>query len=212
MGRATPQGARARDGRFLRESLAESARLDPLVTAGWKAMALLSLGIVGFIAATGYVACLILFSDRSRVKSDRVRSLALDHRQVIGLLAVEHVVIVIVGIGLGAWAGLHMSALTVDLLARTHPGGAAVPPILTSMDWPLVAGVCSALAFTFTVTLFIPMRRIFRSDLRSLSRMEGRASCSLCLASSHCVVWRVCSASPAGGPCPLRSSAAGRPG
>ena len=47
-----------------RESMLEAVRLDPMVTAGWRAMVVLSIGVILFAAGFGYVTYLLAFAER----------------------------------------------------------------------------------------------------------------------------------------------------
>ena len=170
--RVSPSYAQVYDKESMMESQLETARLDPLVTVGWRAMALLSLAIVVFTAAIGYVTYLLFFSDRSRGEMALVRSLGLSHRQMIGLLVLEHLLIVIMGIGLGTWAGFQMSVMAVPAVTITGTEGSAVPPILVSADWRIIIAMYSALVATFAAMLFLLKRRTFHLDIQSISRVQ----------------------------------------
>ena len=168
--RTTPFPARMLHGDGMRDLMVASIGLDPLVTAGWRAMALLSIAIVLFAGGTGYLTYLLFFAERRRGEVDLVRSMGLQHGQMIGLLSLEHLVIVLVGVGLGVWAGLRMSALTVPSVSAAEAGGPVLPPVLVTADWWVLAAVCAALVFGFVQMLLLLKRRVFRSDLQAISR------------------------------------------
>ena len=168
----TPLFGQIRDRESLAEAQEESVRLDPLVTAGWRAMALLSLAIVVSIAAIGYVTYLLFFAARSRGEMGLLRSLGIGHRQMIAFLALQHLFIVAVGMGLGTWAGFQMSHLTVPSVSAIETGGSVVPPILVMTDWRVIVAVYSALVGTFAAILFVLTRGILRLDLQTISRVE----------------------------------------
>ena len=136
-------------------------------------MALLSLGIVALTTAIGYVTYLLFFADRGRSEMDLVRAMGLSQRQGTGLLVLEHLVIVLIGMGLGVWAGLQMSTLTVPLVSLTETGESAVPPILVAADWRVIATLCASLVATFAAMLFVLRQRIFHSELHRISKAEG---------------------------------------
>jgi hypothetical protein len=156
-----------------RESISESFELNPLVTAGWRAVSLVSLGVVAFTALTGIVTYLLFFSDSNRGEMGVVRALGLAHRQMINLLAVEHLLIAIVGMGLGTWAGLRMSSMMVPLVSLAESGGEVLPPILVTTNWATISVLYVAMALTFAGMLFVINRSIFRWDLDTASRIES---------------------------------------
>jgi predicted lysophospholipase L1 biosynthesis ABC-type transport system permease subunit len=162
--------AQVLDGEAMMESMRASISLDPLVTAGWRAMALLSIAIALFAGGTGYVTYLLFFADRSGGEMDLLRSLGLQHRQLIGLLSLEHLVMVLVGIGIGVWAGFQMSTLTVPSVSLSEGSSPILPPVLVTADWWVLGAVCGVLVIGFVQMVLLLNRRIFRSDLQRISR------------------------------------------
>ena len=150
----------------------ESVRQDPLSSAGWSSMVVLSLSVVVLAAAFGYVTYLLLFAHRSRSEMGFLQSLGLSRRQVIGLLGFEHLVIAAIGLGLGTWAGFQMSRLMVSPLAVTERGEPVVPPFILTTDWSMMLPTYAALIAVFLAALFVVNRTILRLDLHEISRAE----------------------------------------
>ena len=156
-----------------RETLLESIRLDPMVTAGWRAMVLLSIGIIVFTAGLGYVTYLLSLARRSRIEMGLLRSLGLSHRQMTGLLSLEHLIVAIIGVGLGTWAGFQMSTLAVSSVAVTEDGQRVVPPFILMTDWSFMLPIYAALAAIFLATLYRLVHSMRHLDLQSIARTEG---------------------------------------
>jgi hypothetical protein len=155
-----------------RETLTESSRLNPLITAGWRAMGLVSLVIVMFTAISGYVAYLLLSGGQSRHELALVRSLGLPRRDLIALLSLEHLVVIAIGLGLGSWAGLKMSALMSPLVPLGEIATPLAPPVLVVADWWALAVVYSILAVAFGGMLLVFVKSILRLDLRDIAKAE----------------------------------------
>ena len=151
----------------------ESVRLDPLITAGWKAMVLLSIGVIILTAGLGYITYLLAFAGRSRAEMGLLQSLGLSRKQTIGLLSLEHVVILVIGLGLGSWAGFQMSTLMVRSVAVTETGASVVPPFVLMTDWSLLLPIYVVLVGFFVIVLLRLARSMLRLDLQALSRVEG---------------------------------------
>ena len=149
----------------------ESVRDDPLTTAGWNAMVVLALAVVLATAAFGYAAYLLLFAQRSRGEIGFLESMGLSRRQLAGLLAFEHLSIIVVGLGLGAWAGFRMSRLMVTPLAVTEDGAEVVPPFILVTDWSLMAPTFAALIVVFLLALLVLIRAVGRLDLQAIARL-----------------------------------------
>ena len=151
----------------------ESARLDPLTTAGWNSLVLLSLAILLLAAALGYTTYLLSFAMRSRSEMGFLESMGLSRRQLMGLLGFEHLAVAAVGLGLGTWAGFQMSGLMVSSVAVTQTGDKVVPPFVLVTDWALMGATYAALATVFLAALFVLSRTVRRLDLQTISRVEG---------------------------------------
>ena len=157
-----------------REALLASVRLDPLITAGWRAMVPLSLAIILVSASLGYVTYLLSYANRSRSEMGFLQSLGLSGRQALGLLSLEHIVILIVGLGLGTWAGFQMSALMVSSVEVTETGDKVIPPFILMTDWSYMLPIYAALVGIFVAALYWLKRSMLRVDLQAVSRVEGQ--------------------------------------
>ena len=156
-----------------RDSLLESVRLDPMVTAGWRAMVVVSLGVIIFTAGLGYITYLLAFADRSRGEIGFLQALGLSRSQVTRLLGLEHVIIVAIGLGLGTWAGFQMSDLMVSSVAVTETGDHVVPPFVMVTDWEVLGSVYAILAAIFLGALYVLARSMAALDLHLVARVEA---------------------------------------
>ena len=151
----------------------ESLRTDPLVSAGWRAMVLVALGVILFTAGLGYVVYLSAIADRSAGEIGSLRSLGLSRLQTVGLVGLEHMLVALIGLSVGAWAGFQMSRLTVSSVAVADGGGRVLPPFILTTEWSIMGPLYGALVAIFLVSLLTLGRRMLRLDLRRLSRMDG---------------------------------------
>ena len=156
-----------------RDSLLESVRLDPMVTAGWRAMVVVSLGVIIFTAGLGYVTYLLAFADRNRGEIGFLQALGLSKSQVTRLLGLEHIIIVVIGLGLGTWAGFQMSDLMVSSVAVTETGDHVVPPFVNVTDWQVLGSVYAILAAIFLGALYVLARSMAALDLYLVARVEA---------------------------------------
>ena len=96
-----------------RTRLLETLRLDPLITAGWRAMVLVTFAVIVFVSALGYITYLISFAGQSRAETGFLQALGLRRSQMTRLLGSEHLVVVSIGLALGTAAGFGMSNIMV---------------------------------------------------------------------------------------------------
>jgi hypothetical protein len=155
------------------EAELESLRLDPLISAGWQAMALAAVGVILFTAGLGYVVYLLAFADAAAAEMASLRSQGLSGSQTLALMALEHLLVAFIGIGVGAWAGFQMSRMMVSSVAITDSGGRVLPPFLLNTDWTIMGAAYVAMIAIFVVSILTVGRRMVSVDLRRLSRMEG---------------------------------------
>ncbi len=166
------RAARSPNNVLDREFMLAAIRLDPLITAGWRAMVLLCLGIIGVTAGLGYATYLISFAGRSRSEMGFLQAFGFTRRQILGLLSLEHLVIVVVGLSLGTWAGLQMSSSMVSSITVTDRGDGVVPPFILTTDWLFMSAVYLMLVGIFCFALYRLTRGMLRVDLQTASRME----------------------------------------
>ena len=155
-----------------RAALLESIRLDPLITAGWKAMALLAMGVILFAASLGYVTYLLSFSAQSSSEMGFLQVLGMSKRQMGWLLGAEHLAVAALGLVIGTLAGFAMSNMMVSALAVTEDGEPVAPPLILTTNWAIMGPIYFALVVIFTGALIWTARATSSVELNELSRGE----------------------------------------
>ena len=156
-----------------RMELLEEIRLDPLITAGWRAMILIAIFVIIFAATLGYVTYLLSFSGQSRAEMGFLQALGFRHRQMTSLLIAEHLVVAAIGLAIGTAAGFFMSNIMVSAVAVTENGFPVVPPYILTTDWLFMGAIYAALIFIFVAALLWLARSVARVNLHEMTRMEG---------------------------------------
>ena len=156
----------------LEEQLA-AQEIDPLISAGWRTIVLVALGVVLFISGLGYVVYLLAFAERSMGEMGSLRSLGFSRVQTIGLIGLEHMLVALIGLGVGTWAGFQMSRMMVSSVAVTDGGGRVLPPFILTTNWVLMGPLYAVMLAIFVVALLTFGGRVLSIDLRRLSRMEN---------------------------------------
>ena len=156
----------------LEEQLA-AQEIDPLISAGWRTIVLVALGVIMFISGLGYVVYLLAFAERSMGEMGSLRSLGFSRVQTIGLIGLEHMLVALIGLGVGTWAGFQMSRMMVSSVAVTDSGGRVLPPFILTTSWALMGPLYVALIAIFITALLTFGGRVLSIDLRRLSRMEN---------------------------------------
>ncbi len=154
-------------------TLLENIRLDPLITAGWRAMILIAIAVIIFAATLGYVTYLLSFSDRSRAEMGFLQALGFRHGQLTWLLIAEHLVIAGMGLAIGTASGFFMSNIMVSAVAVTENGFPVVPPYILTTDWAFMGAIYAALTSIFIGALLWLARSVTKVNLHEMTRTEG---------------------------------------
>ena len=155
-----------------RESELELVRQDPLLTAGWRGMVLVSLLIVVLIAPLGYITHMFYMSRSSRGHIGSLTAMGLSRGQLFGILFLEHLLLLALGLGLGTWAGIYMSDLAISAISHTELGSPVIPPFQLVIEWPYLAVAYGILVLVSSVALFTMFKSMSRLSLETVSRME----------------------------------------
>ena len=155
-----------------KDQILQSTRIDPLITAGWKLMVLISVGVIVVVSAIAYAVYLLAFATRGRGEAGTLRSMGLTRPQLMGLLGIEHVAIAVIGLALGNWAGFQMSQMMVSTLAITETGDPVIPPFLLRTEWGFMAPVYIVLGVVILTAIFAVYRAIGRMRLHEIARVE----------------------------------------
>ena len=161
------------DAIIRRADLLEPIRLDPMITAGWRAVSLASAGAIILSAAFGCAAYALTRSGRAMNETGFLRALGFRRGETVRLLAAEHAAIIALGLALGAAAGFAMSGAMVSALAVTEDGRAVIPPYILTTDWAYAVFIYVSLAAIFAGGLAWLARTATRVDMREMSRTEG---------------------------------------
>ena len=108
----------------------DRAERDPLAGGGWNGLTLLGLGALT-IAVTLTLAIHALVAVRSsRVELTVIRALGFSHRQLVGLLILERVLVAALGLASGAAIGYFLGRWTLGLMGFTPGGLPIIPPMV----------------------------------------------------------------------------------
>jgi predicted lysophospholipase L1 biosynthesis ABC-type transport system permease subunit len=136
-------------------------------------MVIVAMMIIVFTAGLGYIVYLLAFTDRSIGEMGALRSLGLSKMQTAGLIGLEHMLVALIGLSVGTWAGFQMSRMVVSAVTVTDSGGRVVPHSILETDWTIMGSIYGLLLLIFLSTLYSLGRRMLHLDLQRLSRLGG---------------------------------------
>lgn len=147
-------------------------RLDPLGAASWRAAVLLSLVVVLVASALGYLSYVVSHTRKNRTEMGFLHSLGLSRRQLVSVLGLEHLIILVLGLALGTWAGFQMTGLMVSPLTVMETGEQVVPPFILTTNWHLMLSTYGAFLAFLLVALVAINRSIMNLDLVAIARIR----------------------------------------
>ena len=81
--------------------------------------------------------------------------------------------VALIGLGIGTWAGFQMSRMMVASVAVTDSGGRVLPSFILTINWLLMGPLYIILLAIFAAALLTFGGRVLSIDLRRLSRLEN---------------------------------------
>ena len=155
----------------------ESARgdlaADPLIVAAWNGVFVGALAAVAVAAAFGLMVLTAVTAQARRVEFAVCQSVGMSVRQILGLIALEQVSVIVIGLGAGLAVGALGGGVLLDFFALTPDGRDVVPPLQFIVDWPGVAVLFGALVALFTANLLAFLWFLRRIELHGALRLAA---------------------------------------
>jgi ABC-type antimicrobial peptide transport system permease subunit len=129
------------------------AREDPLIAAGWAGILGISFATVLMLSAIGFVLYSYLTAQRRALEFAILRTLGFSRVQVFLVVALEYLVIVLAGMGLGTAIGLQVGERMMDVFSVSEQGTDVLPPFSLAVSWASVVTVWAVLGFAFVQTI-----------------------------------------------------------
>ena len=126
---------------------------DPLIAAGWEGILAISFAAVLLLSAIGFLIYSYLTAQQRRLEFAVLRTLGFSRVQIFGVVLLEHLFVVLAGMGLGTIVGLQVGRLMMDFFGLDERGVAVLPPFalaVSRLEVTLVWGILGAV-FVLTV-------------------------------------------------------------
>ncbi|WP_342826900.1 ABC transporter permease [Candidatus Lucifugimonas marina] len=145
------------------DQLLRDAAVDPLISAGWRALLAIAFATVLAASAVGFlVYSQVTFASRM-TEYAVVRTLGLTTRQVLGLVTLELLMVLVPAVLVGGLLGMRMGATIIPFLVTSGEGVRVVPPVVLDVDWKSVGvlvGVVAAIFLAISIGLISSVRKI----------------------------------------------------
>jgi ABC-type lipoprotein release transport system permease subunit len=149
----------------------DAVALDPLLTAGWRALLGVSFFTVMAVSAIGFlVHSQVTFSSRSRDFA-LLRTVGLSMKQLLGIVVLEHAVVIGVSVSVGALAGARLGSTIMPYLANSGEGVEVTPPMILIIDWGNFALAFGILGAVLAAVITAISLAVYRMSIHSAMRM-----------------------------------------
>lgn len=155
------------------DQLLADAAVDPLISAGWRALLAIAFTTVLAASAVGFlVYSQVTFASRM-TEYAVVRTLGLTTRQVLGLVVFELTLVLVPAVIVGGVLGMRMGATIIPFLVTSGEGVRVVPPVVLNVDWQSVGvlvGVLGAIFLAIATGLISSVRKISPSRVMRMGQ------------------------------------------
>ncbi len=155
------------------ESARAAIEADPLLVAAWNGVFIGALAAVAVAASFGLVVLMAVTAQARRIEFAVCQSIGMSVRQVLGLIAIEQIAVIIVGLGAGVLVGTQAGHVLLDFFALTPDGRDVVPPLQFLVDWKTVGIQFGALVALFAVNLSAFLLFLRRIELHGALRLAA---------------------------------------
>ena len=162
------------DGRIVTIASARAMlAADPLIVASWNGVFVGAVAAVAIASAFGLVVLTAVTAQARRVEFAVCQSVGMSMRQILGLIAMEQLMVIGIGLGAGLIVGTQAGAILLDFFALTPDGRDVVPPLAFIIDWPGVGVLFGALVALFVLNLGAFLWFLRRIELHGALRLAA---------------------------------------
>ena len=138
-----------------RNVLVETAQRNPLAGGAWNGLTILSLSAITLAVLLTLIIHAVVAIHTGRVDLTVARTLGFSRVQIFLSLALERVMVAVIGLGVGSAVGIWLGRWVLGFLDITSRGHPVVPPmVLVVQEWLLalvLAGLLAAVLLALTV-------------------------------------------------------------
>ena len=151
----------------------EELAADPLIVASWNGVFIGALAAVAIASAFGLIVLTAVTAQARRVEFAVCQSVGMSMRQILGLIALEQLCVIVIGLGAGMIVGTQAGAVLLDFFALTPDGRDVVPALQFIIDWQSVGILFGALCALFALNLAAFLWFLRRIELHGALRLAA---------------------------------------
>ena len=155
---------------FVRDggAVVDLAQRNPLAGGGWNGLTILSVSTLTLAALLALGTFAVVSVHASRIDLTVVRALGFSRLQTLLALALERIVVAVLGIGIGSALGIWLGWWVLGFLDITASGQPIIPPMIVTFHGGLITVVLVSLVMATAVAILfagLAERRLKAADL-----------------------------------------------
>ncbi len=124
------------------------------------------------VSAIGFlVHASVTFESRSRDFA-LLRTVGISMKQLLGLVALEHLMVVGAAVVIGTAAGVRLGSTIMPYLANQGNGVEVVPPMIQEIDWVGFATAFGMLGVVFLAVIGAIMFAVYKMSIHAAMRLD----------------------------------------
>ncbi len=145
---------------------------NPWASSLWNGLSIIIVAAVAVVLTAGLVIYAVTAVKGMRAELGLLQNMGLSRRQLALSVALERLVVPLLGLVSGVWIGAWTSRWSLRFLEITPGGQRLVPPLELVVDRPFVAVVLAAALIAVALATFIAVITTNRLSLRDVLRVE----------------------------------------
>jgi len=152
----------------------EATAVDPLVSAGWRALLAIAFITVLVVSAIGFIVHAQVTFRARQTELALLRATGLSMRQLLALVTLEQLLVIGAGIAIGAFMGARLGATIMPYLGTSGAGIRIAPPMILEIDWGLVAVTFGLVGAVFAAVIGVILVSVYRMSVHRVLRLGER--------------------------------------
>ena len=152
----------------------KAAAVDPLVSAGWRALLAIAFFTVLLVSAIGFIVHAEVTFRTRQTELALLRATGLSMRQLFALVTLEQLLVIGAGIAIGAFMGARLGATIMPYLGTSGEGLRVVPPMILEIDWRALAITFGLVAAVFAGVIAVVLYSVYRMSVHRVLRLGER--------------------------------------
>lgn len=148
-----------------------ASQVDPLVSAGWRALLFIAFSAVLILSCLGFLVHAYVSFRNRELQFALLRTVGFSLRQLVTMVWLEQTLVIAVGMALGTWMGGRLGSTIMPFLGHDDWGGRVIPPFVLDVNWGALLLTYAAMIAVFAVISLGLIWLVQRISLQRIMRL-----------------------------------------